>query len=76
MKAFVNAMGVHNMPKPPQRNVHTECELSLPELAPLGPQRIVVSEETFEWMVAQLDAPAKPNDRLARVLKTKAPWEE
>ena len=35
-----------------------------------------MDEEAFEDFAAMLDAPPKPNPRLARLLKTKTPWDK
>lgn len=34
-----------------------------------------VSEQAFEAFLAQLDAPAQPNERLRKTLHTSPPWE-
>lgn len=35
-----------------------------------------VSAEIYAEYLARLDAPTQPNERLARTMKTKAPWDE
>jgi uncharacterized protein (DUF1778 family) len=35
-----------------------------------------LDEDAFRRFTAMLDAPPKSNPRLARLLKTKAPWEK
>jgi len=35
-----------------------------------------VSPEIYAEYLARLDAPTQPNERLARTMLTKAPWDE
>ena len=40
------------------------------------PERIVLSEEDFDALVEKLNEPPQYNEKIARVLQRKAPWEE
>ena len=40
------------------------------------PERIVLSEEDFDNLVEKLNEPPQFNEKIARVLSRKAPWEE
>ena len=36
---------------------------------------ISVDQETYDRFLAMLDAPPKPNEKLRKLMQTKAPWE-
>ncbi len=36
----------------------------------------LVEPEVYNEILARLDAPGRPNERLRRMLQTKAPWED
>lgn len=36
---------------------------------------IYVSEETYDWLLKELDKPPKPNEKLKALFKTPSPWE-
>jgi uncharacterized protein (DUF1778 family) len=46
------------------------------EEALLDSAMISVSAEAYAEFVARLDAPAQPNERLRRTMKTPAPWDQ
>lgn len=40
------------------------------------PEKIILSKENFDALVEKLNEPPQYNERIARVLSRKAPWEE
>lgn len=45
------------------------------EDAILDQKVIVTDRESYDRFVAQLDRPPEPNDRLRKLMQTRAPWE-
>lgn len=36
---------------------------------------VYVSEETYNWLLEELDKPPKPNENLKKLMQTPSPWE-
>lgn len=46
------------------------------EDAILDQRVIMVSQESYDDFLAALDRPPEPNDKLVKLLRTKAPWDQ
>jgi uncharacterized protein (DUF1778 family) len=41
-----------------------------------NPEKIILSKENFDALVEKLNEPPQYNEKIARVLQRKAPWEQ
>ena len=39
------------------------------------PERVVVSKETYDYLIEELNKPPQYDEKIARVLQRKAPWD-